>query len=349
MKDKKNIIIGVLVILLILAIAACLFVIVIKKKTDNGAIENSGNNQNNTINENNQNDVNQETKPDVNKQKIDAVYAKLPDANWLSKRDMSKSGIFIKDAKIYSNVSDNNATRSVEIPFTYGNPKYVFGVIGGGALSEIIVVTESGEAYSAQVSRYDASENLAWEIEEGKKLTFDKVNFSAKVVDVITYDPIHWQIYFLLENGDLVTKENKTYEEINKNHIAVIGGLGLRVYVCDDGTVDSERTDGNYIKVLDSQGKQVKIKKIFNENTTRYEGTSHDHFYVIDENDNLLHFSDTTLMVAGVYYEAEGKKVSDISYDSRISTIKVLFKDGTYITMKDVGIVYDFQNKKEIR
>ena len=153
--------------------------------------------------------------------------------------------------------------------------------------------------------------------------------------DLCTYKELE-QMVQRIEAAKLLL-QNKTYEEINKDHINLFGGLDYLIFICEDKTLDVGRTEGEYIKIVDEKGNKIKAKYIFDTNNS-YE------YKIIDENDNYYSLNFNWNGVA--YYES--KKVSNIHYDANKYVVKITFTYGESEQYENVYSVYDAQNNKDM-
>lgn len=173
------------------------------------------------------------------------------------------------------------------------------------------------------------------------KLTYTKINFDEKIVDVaLSGGPgtlPNSGPYYMTTTGKVITKDGKTYEEVNKDHINLFGGLDYLIFVCEDKTVDAGRTAGDYVKVVDENGKNIKIKYIFDPNTSN-------EYKIIDENNKYYTLLFNSNGVA--YYEE--KTVKEFSYDNTKNVAKVTFTDGEVETYEYVYSSYDAVNNKDM-
>ena len=119
---------------------------------------------------------------------------KYPSFKWVSDGNIAKVEVSIEDGKVIL----NNGTKT-DVKFDKGTPKYASAVINGGVLKEIFVITTDGALYitKSDVTGYNAGDK------------FEIVNLGEKVIDATYADGT--DMYYLLENGKLVTKDLKEY------------------------------------------------------------------------------------------------------------------------------------------
>ena len=119
---------------------------------------------------------------------------KYPSFKWVSDGNIAKVEVSIEDGKVIL----NNGTKT-DVKFDKGTPKYASAVINGGVLKEIFVITTDGALYitKSDVTGYNAGDK------------FEVVNLGEKVIDATYADGT--DMYYLLENGKLVTKDLKEF------------------------------------------------------------------------------------------------------------------------------------------
>ena len=119
---------------------------------------------------------------------------KYPSFKWVSDGNIAKVEVSIEDGKVIL----NNGTKT-DVKFDKGTPKYASAVINGGVLKEIFVITTDGALYitKSDVTGYNAGDK------------FEIVNLGEKVIDATYADGT--DMYYLLENGKLVTKDLKEF------------------------------------------------------------------------------------------------------------------------------------------
>lgn len=344
-KDKKyNIILGLMifffVIIVGIAIAFGLGYIGINKNasSNNNSQDNANSNlqtdtSTNTINDNT---TDENTK---NNDTIQKIYSKLSNSIWASKKNINDVYTFNEDSIVSS--------QNFKIPFKYGKVKYLVNIINGGMLSSFIALTENGEAYKITSNTLDGDLGSALSTYNASNLKITKVNISEKIIDLTYANYVNSNLitvggpYYLTETGKLLNENGKSYEEINRNHVASIGNIDGIIYINEDKTLETLRTfrtlnTYEYIYIVDENNQNVKSKYVFFESSTRWTGTTSNHYYVVDENGQLLDFSSNSLMVAYEYYEAKGKIVHKLEYDETNFTIKVIFTDGSSITIENI-------------
>lgn len=326
MKERKYI----LIIVLIVAIVAVIVAAIYFNNRDNKV--NETNNATNDVTNNTTNNPVQTTNKDP--------YSNYKDFTW--KREISAGyttdKIEIIDSKLYK-VSNNVKTAITTVT---GVPKYVNGIIRGGALENIIVITEDGTVWK--------NSNIDDGIDITMEDKFTKVAINAVVIDmtegnegVVPYSGP----YYLTKEGKLLREDGKTYEQINGQHISSMGSMEAFVYINKDKTASYQRIEGVEEFVLDQTGKKVTLKQAFSESSERFSGTTEDHFYVVTEDNKLYDFSATSFMVASGYYDARDKTVESLKMVSS-SKIRVNFFDGTNIDIQGVYSYFDMSTNKTI-
>lgn len=269
-----------------------------------------------------------ENNKEEQKVNLDDVYKKY-DFDWASKK--KDTFTYVKDGKITIELAD----KTYEVNFNYGTPVLVCD-IPAQAFSGIVVLNDKGEVYKSSEAEYDVNDNL-----QSSKFTFTKVNLDDEIIDmsrsggdgVVPYSGP----YYMTKSGKVINGENKTYEEVNKDHINLFGGLDYLIFVCEDKTVDVGRMAGDYVKVVDENGKNIKIKYIFDPNTSN-------EYKIIDENNKYYTLLFNSNGVA--YYEE--KTVREFSYDNTKYVAKVIFTDGEVETYEYVYSSYDAVNNKDM-
>ena len=339
-KKKKNILIPIVLVLIIIVIG--IIGLVVSDKNDDGEV-------NGSVKEDNLNadfvNIYEEEREDLGKKeaelrleeqkkKIEKVYEKFPDASWASKNDNEKVKLFV----IYgNNVIYENGNIKEEIIFNFGTPKYIRTIISGGALSYFTVVTEEGKVYIADVGDTKTDLWLPNGSIDTNKLTFEEVKINGKVIDMAINMPQYVvnnsAPYYLTEEGELYSRNLKTFEEINRDHVYSISDITISVFVNKDTTIEVLRnyTSLEYIDVKDSSSNIIKSKYVVRANGNV--------FYVVDENDTIYTFSSNTVFVANNY--AKEKKVDSIDYNSDESYVKITYTDGSKETIENVNQYVD--------
>ncbi|MBR1883379.1 MAG: hypothetical protein IJ809_00260 [Clostridia bacterium] len=345
-RKKKMTFIPVVIILIIIIIGVV--GIIVSDRNDDGEV--NGSTQSTNVSDasaqsaanDNIGVAEEELRKNEMKAKLDKVYQKYSDWSWASKGAIEKVNLFyLKDGKI---IYENSADKQ-ELNFTYGTPKYIRTMLNGGSLSYLIVITEEGEVYNIDLSSFgDYKFNFS-------NLSINKVEFKDKIVDVatnITSAAYLYVPFYLTENVAIVNKDGKTYEEIVKNHVLFIGTTSVEIYVNSDKTLELLRNyeSNDYMYIIDDLGEKVKAKAVFKEISTRWTGVEAEHYYVIDEENDLLDFDSSTLFVARIYQEAKGKKVKTVKYDESKNSLTVEFEDDSSIQMSDIYSYNDLSKLK---
>jgi len=244
----------------------------------------------------------------------------------------------IVDAKLYL-ISNNAKTLVTSV---IGVPKYVNAIIRGGVLSDIIVITEDGIVWK----NTDVDDGITIAIKDA----FTKVPLNGTVIDmtlgnegVVPYSGP----YYLTKEGKLIREDGKTYEQINGQHINMIGTFDCFVYINKDKTASYKRTEDTEDFIIDQIGKKVTLKQTFSESSERFSGTTQDHFYIVTEDNKLFDFSATSLMVANPYCDAKNRTVESLKMVS-VSKIKINFTDGTNLIIAGIYSYYDMSTNKLI-
>ena len=274
-KDRKyNIILGVMIFLFIIiigiSIAWSFGYVHFGKKNEEKTNTNTNADSNITQNEN------AEDSKD-NENVIEEAYEKY-DFEWVSK---SKNQI----AYVENSVVKINANKLQNAKFEYGTPVMACP-LPGHDFNGFVVVNDKGEVYICNNIEFV---NGAYDV---NNITYTKANISEKIID-IAFEGNEGAVpysgpYFMTETGKVLNKEGKTYEEVNKDHVAPIGTVQYLLYICSDNTFDIPRTNNDYFKVVDDSGINIKGKKIFMDDSRGVET-----FYIIGE-DNKLYNLDST-------------------------------------------------------
>lgn len=167
-----------------------------------------------------------------------------------------------------------------------------------------------------------------------------KIELGEKIIDITDGNEAVVPMsgpYYLTESGKLLTKNGTSYDKINRNHISRIGALDALLFINEDNTLETLRSynSNEYMDIIDENDKKIKIKYIFLEISDRWTNSTSDHFYVVDDDDNLLDFSKQSLMVASEYYESKGK-VTKLQYNSETFKMEITFNSGESIVIDDV-------------
>lgn len=260
------------------------------------------------------------------KTNLDDAYKKY-DFNWVSKEEGSLT--YIKDGKIKIDFIE----KIYEVKFDYGTPVLVSDIPAQDFYG-LVVLNDKGEIYKSSETLYDVNGNL-----QSSKFTFTKLEFKEEIIDISKVggdDAVPCSgPYYMTKSGKVINEENKTYDEINKDHINSFGGLDYLIFICEDKTIEVGRTEGNYIKIIDSNGENIKIKYMFDPNYSN-------EYKIIDENNKYYTLLFNSNGVA--YYEE--KTVREFSYDNTKYVAKVIFTDGEVETYENVYSSYDAINNK---
>lgn len=333
---KKNSIVPFLFIVIVILLLALCFVIYYKENNRNIVSDNETSsstkediNQNLNKEENNIEDI----KDDKINNEIARIYEKIDSEYWMSKKTSDKYSIFnLNNKKIeYSN--------GQIIDFEYGTPKYIQTILGGGVPYLLIVLTEEDNAYKIVLNDgLDLSD-----VCDQSKFDIIKIELDEKIIDMTEGNGVtvpYSGPYYLTESGKLLTEDGVSYDEINRNHIKRIGSLGRAVYINEDKTLETPRVSqtNEYIDVVYENGEKIKAKVVFCESSEKWTGTTSEHFYVIDENDKLLDFSDMSLFVADYYF---AHTVKDFKYSETDNSVVFYYTDGT---SEKIEKVYQYVN-----
>lgn len=263
-----------------------------------------------------------------NKELLKEAYKKY-DFDWVSKKKDKLT--YIENGMIKIELGE----KTYEVKFEYGEAVLVCDK-QGQEFSGIVVLNDKGEIYKSSGAEYDTNGIL-----KSNTFTFTKLDLNEKIVDISRTGNLgaipYSGPYYMTQTGKVIDSENKTYEEINKDHINIFGGLDYLTFICEDKTIDVGRTDGEYIKIVDGEGNPIKAKYAINPNNG-YE------YKIVDEKDNYysLLFSSN-----GVAY-SENKKVKEIDYDNDKLIVKVVFIDSEAEQYENVYSVYDVENNKDM-
>ena len=224
--------------------------------------------------------------------------------------------------------------------FEYGTPVMACP-LPGHDFNGFVVVNDKGEVYICNNIEFV---NGAYDV---NNITYTKANISEKIID-IAFEGNEGAVpysgpYFMTETGKVLNKEGKTYEEVNKDHVARIGTVQYLVYICSDNTFDIPRTNNDYFKVVDDSGINIKGKKIFMDDSRGVET-----FYIIGEDNKLYNLDSTANGVVQVYPSAENKTVKDIEYNKNSQEVKVIFTDGSELKFSNIYSAYDIENKEDM-
>jgi len=341
---EKGLGIKILIVILIIIILGLASYIIYDKFLNNTNNENSQNKIENVSQE--QNTIN------TNEISIDP-YAKYHQFKWLRNNTCGYTEKFeIINSKLYY----INDTSKEEVTSIIGNPKYVNGIINGGILNKIFVITEQGTVWLVEVGRGDYTE---------LHTNFIKLNIPGTILEMTHgiegargYAVGMYQ-YYLTSDGKLINENGKTYEEINGNHILGLGNFGDAIYIGSDETISYYTTDINYEYVKDTIGNNLKAKQVIcQSSTTRNDLLSDgvlERFYVVTQNNQLLYFDTNTDMIAHEYTEALNKTVIKIEneeipdqYGGHSHNIVITLSGNIKIELIDISTAYDISTKSFI-
>ena len=296
-KDKKyNLILGLMIFFFIILVAGCL-------AWGLGYISFGKVSTKNSNNMDNKADVsvanNSETKKDA-KNSLEEAYKKY-DFNWLSKNKSEIDITHVEDGKVILTTAGKKQT----IEFNYGTP-VMSSHIPGQAFDGIVVLNEKGEVYKIE---FLSADNTKYEAK--------KINITEKVVDISSNGgkgaiPYYGPCY-MTESGKVVDGSGRTYEEVNKDHVAMEGTIEFIVYICADNTVDLPRTETEYIKVIDRNNVKIKGSKVFA--STVYDKTV---IFIIDDAQKIWELN---IGNNGVAYEYSLNIVKDLEFNSNAKYI----------------------------
>lgn len=267
--------------------------------------------------------------------KIQEVYNKIGEENFLSKGAPSIAKLYtVSNGEI---VYNNGNIKNVKVKFDYGVPKYVYNFVGGGVLNRLYVITESGEVYI--ITRAEDMMDLVIldQNYDTSRLKIAKVEIDEKVIDLTggnnSVTVPYSGPYFLTEKGNLLNEKGKTYDEINRNHINRTGSLGMMIYINADNTFEIIRNHNTYeyMAIIDDKGNKVKGKFIFYGSNSGKETC-----YIVDENNILLQFNNDSLMVAQSLYPYSENKIKDIKYDGK-NKVEILLENGEKHTIENIS------------
>jgi len=247
---------------------------------------------------------------------------KYPSFKWVSDGNITKIEVSIEDGKVIL----NNGTKT-DVKFDKGTPKYASAVINGGVLKEIFVITTDGALYitKSDVTGYNAGDK------------FEFVNLGEKVIDATYADGTY--MYYLLENGKLVTKDLKEYVAFETKALE-IQKQAKEKYPSfkwvSDGNITKIEVSIENGKVILNNGTKTDVK--FNKGTPKYAsavingGVLKEIFVITTDGALYITKSDITGYNVGDKFEFVnlGKKVIDATYADG-TDMYYLLEDGTIV------------------
>ena len=247
---------------------------------------------------------------------------KYPSFKWVSDGNITKIEVSIEDGKVIL----NNGTKT-DVKFDKGTPKYASAVINGGVLKEIFVITTDGGLYitKSDVTGYNAGDK------------FEIVNLGEKVIDATYADGT--DMYYLLENGKLVTKDLKEYVAFETKALE-IQKQAKEKYPSfkwvSDGNITKIEVSIENGKVILNNGTKTDVK--FNKGTPKYAsavingGVLKEIFVITTDGALYITKSDITGYNVGDKFEFVnlGKKVIDATYADG-TDMYYLLEDGTIV------------------
>ena len=247
---------------------------------------------------------------------------KYPSFKWVSDGNITKIEVSIEDGKVIL----NNGTKT-DVKFDKGTPKYASAVINGGVLKEIFVITTDGALYitKSDVTGYNAGDK------------FEFVNLGEKVIDATYADGTY--MYYLLENGKLVTKDLKEYVAFETKALE-IQKQAKEKYPSfkwvSDGNITKIEVSIEDGKVILNNGTKTDVK--FNKGTPKYAsavingGVLKEIFVITTDGALYITKSDITGYNVGDKFEFVnlGKKVIDATYADG-TDMYYLLEDGTIV------------------
>ena len=247
---------------------------------------------------------------------------KYPSFKWVSDGNITKIEVSIEDGKVIL----NNGTKT-DVKFDKGTPKYASAVINGGVLKEIFVITTDGALYitKSDVTGYNAGDK------------FEIVNLGEKVIDATYADGT--DMYYLLENGKLVTKDLKEYVAFETKALE-IQKQAKEKYPnfkwVSDGNITKIEVSIENGKVILNNGTKTDVK--FDKGTPKYAsavingGVLKEIFVITTDGALYITKSDITGYNVGDKFEFVnlGKKVIDATYADG-TDMYYLLEDGTIV------------------
>ena len=247
---------------------------------------------------------------------------KYPSFKWVSDGNITKIEVSIEDGKVIL----NNGTKT-DVKFDKGTPKYASAVINGGVLKEIFVITTDGALYitKSDVTGYNAGDK------------FEFVNLGEKVIDATYADGT--DMYYLLENGKLVTKDLKEYVAFETKALE-IQKQAKEKYPSfkwvSDGNITKIEVSIEDGKVILNNGTKTDVK--FDKGTPKYAsavingGVLKEIFVITTDGALYITKSDITGYNVGDKFEFVnlGKKVIDATYADG-TDMYYLLEDGTIV------------------
>ena len=247
---------------------------------------------------------------------------KYPSFKWVSDGNITKIEVSIEDGKVIL----NNGTKT-DVKFDKGTPKYASAVINGGVLKEIFVITTDGALYitKSDVTGYNAGDK------------FEFVNLGEKVIDATYADGT--DMYYLLENGKLVTKDLKEYVAFETKALE-IQKQAKEKYPSfkwvSDGNITKIEVSIENGKVILNNGTKTDVK--FDKGTPKYAsavingGVLKEIFVITTDGALYITKSDITGYNVGDKFEFVnlGKKVIDATYADG-TDMYYLLEDGTIV------------------
>ena len=247
---------------------------------------------------------------------------KYPGFKWVSDGNITKIEVSIEDGKVIL----NNGTKT-DVKFDKGTPKYASVVINGGVLKEIFVITTDGALYitKSDITGYNVGDK------------FEFVNLGEKVIDATYADGT--DMYYLLENGKLVTKDLKEYVafetkalEIQKQAKEKYPGFKW----VSDGNITKIEVSIEDGKVILNNGTKTDVK--FDKGTPKYAsvvingGVLKEIFVITTDGALYITKSDITGYNVGDKFEFVnlGEKVIDATYADG-TDMYYLLEDGTIV------------------
>ncbi len=260
---------------------------------------------------------------------------KYPSFKWVSDGNIAKVEVSIEDGKVIL----NNGTKT-DVKFDKGTPKYASAVINGGVLKEIFVITTDGALYitKSDVTGYNAGDK------------FEIVNLGEKVIDATYADGT--DMYYLLENGKLVTKDLKEYVAFETKALE-IQKQAKEKYPSfkwvSDGNITKIEVSIENGKVILNNGTKTDVK--FDKGTPKYAsavingGVLKEIFVITTDGALYITKSDVTGYNAGDKFEIVnlGEKVIDATYADG-TDMYYLLENGKLVT-KDLKEYVAFETK----
>lgn len=255
-------------------------------------------------------------------------YANYKNITWAGKEDDIKGNIYIKIENNILKITYEDVEKTISYTMQE-QPKSVVSTLNGGEPS-FYVLTQSGKVYQFIIEGYEL-----YEVKQVTELS------KYKIIEMTTqtggvFDK-YGLVYFLTEEGKLITKDGITFETQNKNFVGIIE-IGFTIPFDSDSYGyywDSKNKD--YVQIVSkSTGAKLTFSKV----------------YEVEDGAKLL-----VQTAYNKLFEYDGKSNKAVQVGETVKSVNALgenriiitFTDGTTKIYDNVGVGWDIKKNDVIQ